>query len=177
MFKKLFGKKSEDEAKKTAEVVEKSKPVSKPPAQKFKPAPILMGQDRDWNVDYRRPDDKTNVIRVDQPKPSGFRVELFDFLPIAGVSYRLEAVQAFIDGKERKLSLKREFVNEQEPDAIAVWGMWRDAAGEHSAQLGYVPREAKDAIGDQPVAATLMVMYRATKEKGVGVRMKIWGRG
>lgn len=143
--------------------------------KQVKAAPVLEPAARGYDVEYRRPDDAENVIRVNQRPPKGFAAVLFEFAAVAGVSYRQEDVQAFIEGTEREVSLRREFVNEQHPNALAVWGLWRDGKVAKSARLGFVPREMNDAIGDQPVAATLVAMYRATREKEAGVRIDIWG--
>lgn len=128
-----------------------------------------------WDVDYRRADDEENVIRINQRPPAGFPVRLFEFVAVAGVSYREKDVEAFIGGSRRGVSLRREFVNEAHPDALAVWGLWMEGKRERAALLGYVPREVNDAIGGRPVAATLVAMYRPVKGKGVGLRVDLWG--
>lgn len=124
--------------------------------------------------DYRRPDDPPNVVRVDDIQPKGFPRKLFEYISVSGVSYRQENVAGFIAGRARRLSLRREFVNDQHPNALAVYGLWQDAAGEHTALLGYVPREVNDAIGDQPVAATLEAMYLPLNGHNAGLKIDIW---
>jgi HIRAN domain len=67
---------------------------------------------------------------------------------LAGVSYRMEALQndAFAPG--RRLALVREPDNEHDPNAVAVW----DA--DRRLQAGYVPAEvAPDLRGDEQALA------------------------
>ena len=135
----------------------------------------VMAKQAAWDEEYRRPDDAENVIRINQRNPKGFNERLFEFVPVAGVSYREDDVRAFIEGTRRELSLRRTFVNDAHPNALAVWGLWMDGKKERTALLGYVPREVNDVIEERPVAATLVVMYEATKDKGAGLRMDIWG--
>jgi hypothetical protein len=142
--------------------------------RKEKAVPVVAKEGR-WGVEYRRPDDGENVIRINQRNPKGFNERLYEFVPVAGVSYREKDVVAFIEGADRELSLRREFVDEAHPDALAVWGLWKDGDRSQAARLGFVPREVNDAIGARPVAATLAAMYRPLKDKGPGLRMDIWG--
>lgn len=137
-------------------------------------APVLPPNKRDWGVEYRRPDDAENVIRINQRPPKGFPERLFEFAAVAGVSYREDDVRAFIMGTEQEISLRRVHVDEQHPSALAIWGLWVEGKERRSAQLGFVPREMNDAIGEKPVAATLVAMYAPTKDKGPGLRIDIW---
>jgi hypothetical protein len=160
----------------------KPKPAKKPPARrpvvtirKIEPEPPAEDIILNEFGDYRRANDNPNVIRVDQDRPKGFPKKLFEFLAVAGVSYRLDNAESFIAGRDRELSLRRERVDDNHPNALAVYGLWHDAAGEqHTAHLGYVPREANDAIGEQPVAANLVAMYLAADGRNPGIRMDIW---
>ena len=65
-------------------------------------------------------------------------------VPVAGVSYRPEALpdQSFDPG--RRLALVPEPDNEHDPNAVAIWNE------EQTLQLGYVPREtAPELRGDE----------------------------
>ena len=65
-------------------------------------------------------------------------------VPVAGVSYRPEALpdQSFDPG--RRLALVREPDNVHDPDAVAIWNEAR------TLQAGYVPREvALELRGDE----------------------------
>ena len=65
-------------------------------------------------------------------------------VPVAGVSYRTEALpdQSFDPG--RRLALVREPDNEHDPNAVAIWNDGR------TLQIGYVPREiAPELRGDE----------------------------
>ena len=65
-------------------------------------------------------------------------------VPVAGVSYRAEALpdESFDPG--RRLALVREPENEHDPNAVAIWNEAR------SLQVGYVPRDvAPDLQGDE----------------------------
>jgi len=65
-------------------------------------------------------------------------------IPVAGVSYRAEALpdESFDPG--RRLSLVREPENEHDPNAMAIWNEAR------TLQVGYVPRElASELHGDE----------------------------
>jgi len=136
--------------------------------------PVVEREAR-WDVEYRRPDDGANVIRINQRNPKGFNELLFKFVPVAGVSFREKDVVRFIEGTERGLSIRRVFVDELHPQALAVWGLWVEKGTGVSAQLGFVPREVNDAIGERPVAATLVAMYAAVDGKGSGLRIDVWG--
>ena len=58
---------------------------------------------------------------------------------------------------------------------MSRWGLWVEKGTGVSAQLGFVPREVNDAIGERPVAATLVAMYAAVDGKGSGLRIDVWG--
>jgi len=65
-------------------------------------------------------------------------------VPVAGVSYRAEALvdESFDPG--RRLALVREPDNEHDPNAVAIWDEAR------TLQVGYVPREvAPELRGDE----------------------------
>jgi len=65
-------------------------------------------------------------------------------VPVAGVSYRTEALpdQSFDPG--RRLALVREPDNEHDPNAVAIWNDGR------TLQIAYVPREiAPELRGDE----------------------------
>ena len=65
-------------------------------------------------------------------------------VPVAGVSYRADALpdESFDPG--RRLALVREPENEHDPNAVAIWNE------AHTLQIGYVPREvAPELTGDE----------------------------
>ena len=65
-------------------------------------------------------------------------------VPVAGVSFRADALDdaSFDPGQE--LALVPEPDNEHDPNAVAIWNAAR------TLQLGYVPREvAPDLVGDE----------------------------
>ena len=70
-------------------------------------------------------------------------------VPVAGVSYRPEALpdQSFDPG--RRLALVPEPDNEHDPNAVAIWNE------EQTLQLGYVPRETAAELGGDEQAVSL----------------------
>ena len=65
-------------------------------------------------------------------------------VPVAGVSYRAEALPDASFDPGRRLALVPEPENEHDPNAVAVWNE------ERSLQVGYVPREvAPELAGDE----------------------------
>jgi HIRAN domain len=69
-------------------------------------------------------------------------------VPVAGVSFRPEAVADSSFDPGRPLALVREPDNEHDPNALAVWNE------ERTLQAGYVPREVAAALagGEQAVS-------------------------
>ena len=65
-------------------------------------------------------------------------------VPVAGVSYRAEALPDPSFDPGRRLALVAEPANEHDPNAVGIWNE------ERSLQLGYVPREvAAELQGDE----------------------------
>jgi len=65
-------------------------------------------------------------------------------VPVAGVSYRADALGDASFDPGRRLSLVPEPENEHDPNAVAIWNEDR------TLQIGYVPREvAADVTGDE----------------------------
>jgi len=65
-------------------------------------------------------------------------------VPVAGVSFRLEALDDPSFDPGRRLALVREPENEHDPHAVGIWNE------ERTLQLGYVPREdAPRLAGDE----------------------------
>ena len=65
-------------------------------------------------------------------------------VPVAGVSYRAEALADPSFDPGRRLALVPEPENEHDPNAVAIWNEDR------TLQVGYVPREvAADLAGDE----------------------------
>ena len=85
-------------------------------------------------------------------------------IPVAGVSYRGEAVQddAFAPG--RRLALVPEPDNEHDPNAIAIWDEGR------TLQAGYVPADvARDLRADEWQAVALWEYKEAGVRGGLRV--------
>ena len=81
-------------------------------------------------------------------------------LPVAGVSFRPEAVLDPSFDPGRRLALVPEPGNEHDPNAIGIWNEDR------TLQVGYVPRESTAALaGDEQVVS----LWRA----GEGLRVLI----
>ncbi len=79
---------------------------------------------------------------------SGERVRWEDervrVVPVAGVSYRAEALLDPSFDPGRSLTLVQEPDNEHDPNAVAIWNEQR------SLQVGYVPRDiAAELAGDE----------------------------
>jgi len=106
---------------------------------------------------YRLRDAETGeVVRHEDPRVRVVRV--------AGVSYRLDAVQddAFTPGQ--RLSLRPEPENEHDPHAIGIW----DADGR--AQAGYVPAEiARDLDATAWQAVSLLEFREGDRRAGLRV--------
>jgi hypothetical protein len=65
-------------------------------------------------------------------------------VPVAGVSFRPEALDDASFEPGRRLALVPEPANEHDPDAVAIWNQ------ERTVQAGYVPREvAPELAGDE----------------------------
>jgi HIRAN domain len=65
-------------------------------------------------------------------------------IPVAGVSYRAEALPDLSFEPGRRLALVPEPENEHDPNAVGIWNE------ERTLQVGYVPREvAPELTGDE----------------------------
>ena len=65
-------------------------------------------------------------------------------VPVAGVSYRADALPDPSFDPGRRLSLVLESENEHDPNAVAIWNE------ERTLQVGYVPRDvAPEVYGDE----------------------------
>jgi hypothetical protein len=65
-------------------------------------------------------------------------------VPVAGVSYRPDALEDSSFDPGRRLTLVAEPENEHDPNAVGIWNE------EQSLQVGYVPREvAAELAGDE----------------------------
>ena len=85
---------------------------------------------------YLRDAESGEAIRWSDPR--------LHVVPVAGVSYRAEALpdSSFDPGK--RLALVREPENEHDPNAVAIWNE------ERTLQVGYVPRDvAPELRGDE----------------------------
>jgi hypothetical protein len=89
-------------------------------------------------------------------------------------------VAAFVDGKQRRVSLVREADNPVDRNAVAVYGEWLTQDEPRSGRLGYIPAERAAQLAAEhqgsDFGATLEVMYRARPGKSPGIRIDIWGR-
>jgi hypothetical protein len=85
-------------------------------------------------------------------------------LPVAGVSFRPDAVADAPFDPGQRLALVPEPENEHDPNAVAVWN------AERSLQAGYVPREAAAELDGSEQAVSL---WRA----GEGLRILLVPRG
>jgi hypothetical protein len=70
-------------------------------------------------------------------------------VPVAGVSYRAEALPDPSFDPGRRLALVPEPDNEHDPNAVAIWNE------EQTLQLGYVPREIAAELGGDEQAVSL----------------------
>jgi hypothetical protein len=106
---------------------------------------------------YRLRDAETDeVVRHDDPR---IRV-----VKVAGVSYRLDAVQddAFTPGK--RLALVAEPANEHDPHAIGIWDAGR------RLQAGYVPAEtARELDAPEWQAVSLLEFLEGGRRAGLRV--------
>jgi hypothetical protein len=70
-------------------------------------------------------------------------------VPVAGVSFRPEAVEDASFDPGRRLALVREPENEHDPNAVGIWNEAR------SLQAGYVPRDAAPELRGDEQAVSL----------------------
>ena len=85
-------------------------------------------------------------------------------VPVAGVSFRPEAVADGSFDPGQRLALVREPENEHDPNAVGVWN------AERTLQAGYIPREvAAELDGDEQAVS----LWRA----GEGLRVLLVPRG
>jgi hypothetical protein len=77
-------------------------------------------------------------------EPVRWEDERLRVVPVAGVSYRADALDDPSFDPGRRLSLVREPENEHDPNAVAIWNE------ERTLQLGYVPAAvARELTGDE----------------------------
>jgi HIRAN domain-containing protein len=81
------------------------------------------------------------IVRNDDPR--------ILVLPVAGVSFRPEAVAHASFDPGARLALVREPDNEHDPNAIAVWNDAR------TLQAGYVPRDVAGKLAGDELAVSL----------------------
>jgi hypothetical protein len=85
-------------------------------------------------------------------------------IKVAGVSYRLEALQSDAFAPGQRLTLVAEPDNEHDPNAIGVW----DA--ERRVQVGYVPADvAQDLSADDWQAVSLREFFERGQRAGLRV--------
>ena len=96
------------------------------------------------------------LVRGEDPRISVIKV--------AGVSYRLEALQDDVFAPGRRLALVPEPDNEHDPNAIGIWDEHR------RVQAGYVPAEvARELEADEWQAASLWEFFEDGKRGGLRV--------
>jgi hypothetical protein len=96
------------------------------------------------------------LVRGDDPR---IRV-----IKVAGVSYRLDALQEDAFAPGRRLALVPEPDNEHDPNAIGVWDEHR------RAQTGYVPADiARDLVADEWQAVSLWEFFEDGRRGGLRV--------
>lgn len=142
-----------------------------------KPVPVRPREEATYEEDYRRPDDPTWVIRIEQPRPKGLPKKVANFIDVAGISRQQENAKAFIKGLDRALELERDPRNKYDKNAIKVIGVWYDSGGnEYREQLGWVPANvAKDIPSNIAIGATIESMYKPRPGMNAGLRIDIWG--
>ena len=85
-------------------------------------------------------------------------------IKVAGVSYRLDALQDDVFGPGRRLALVPEPDNEHDPNAIGIWDEHR------RLQAGYVPAEiARELDVDNWQAVTLWEFFEDGQRGGLRV--------
>jgi HIRAN domain-containing protein len=85
-------------------------------------------------------------------------------IKVAGVSYRIDALQADAFAPGRRLALVPEPDNEHDPNAIAIWDE------ERRVQAGYVPAEiARELDSDAWQAVSLWEFFEEGKRGGLRV--------
>ena len=83
---------------------------------------------------------------------------------VAGVSFRLDALQDDGFAPGRRLALVAEPENEHDPNAIAIWNDAR------TAQAGYVPADvARGLHADEWMAVSLREFFEADRRAGLRV--------
>lgn len=70
-------------------------------------------------------------------------------VPVAGVSYRADALPDASFDPGKRLALVAEPENEHDPNAVAIWNEAR------TLQLGYVPRDVAPELGGDEQAVSL----------------------
>jgi hypothetical protein len=96
------------------------------------------------------------LVRADDPR---IRV-----VPVAGVSYRIDALQDAAFAPGRRLTLVPEPENEHDPNAIGIWDEGR------RLQAGYVPADtARDLDASQWQAASINEFFEDGKRAGLRV--------
>ncbi|MDX6422858.1 MAG: hypothetical protein QOI67_329 [Gaiellaceae bacterium] len=106
---------------------------------------------------YRLRDAATEqVVREDDPR--------IHVIPVAGVSYRMDDVQAEGFAPGRPLALVAEPKNQHDPNAIAIWDE------EQRVQAGYVPAEvARTLQADEWQAVSLREFAEEGRRGGLRV--------
>jgi HIRAN domain-containing protein len=85
-------------------------------------------------------------------------------IKVAGVSYRIDALQADAFAPGRRLALVPEPDNEHDPHAIGIWDE------ERRVQAGYVPAEiAREVDADAWQAVSLWEFFEEGKRGGLRV--------
>lgn len=150
----------------------------------FLPLQLEPGEKQPLDRDYRLPGDPPHWVRVRQLPPEGFSRLAEEVAMVAGISlesYRQAAV-AFMQGRRRRLLLRREGDNPADRNAIQVVGVWRDRCGQKGqGALGYVPRQVAARVAAElepgaPLAATLILFFAPGAGRSPGIRFSLWSQ-
>jgi len=120
-----------------------------------------------------------HVIRPKYPRPKGFPKKLFRNVKVAGISYRQDALKAFLGNQMISMEAHSEEDNPRDPNAIAIYGTWKDKAGSHNGKLGYLPADiaAQLVTLDPPgFAMRLDTIFKPRPGKNGGLRLSIWSK-
>jgi hypothetical protein len=142
----------------------------------FEPAQVRFPMQDPGEVGdhYRNPGDDVNVVRVINLDPHGC-VRVARNMAVAGVSFRLGEVTAFVFGNEQSLTLVAEPTNQYDPNAIMVMGSHQDNDGKwHEEHIGYVPKKLAATVKADELIVKLKTMFVPFQGKSPGIRMDLW---
>ena len=142
----------------------------------FEPAQVKFPMQDHGEVGshFRNPGDDVNVVRVYNPDPPGC-VRVAKNIAVAGVSFRLGEVTAFVFGDGQSLTLVAEPTNKYDKNAIMVMGSHQDSDGKwHEEHVGYVPKKLAAKVKADELIVNLVTMFVPFQGKSPGIRMDLW---